>query len=552
MSFLTLFKKIFHIIYNICTQVGLFTFACFGFIVYHVFSALKPVLGGLGGLFSRKNKREKDSSFAGLYKNARAQRSIFGFLGSFFQGFFSGLRRSQNVWIKIFNHVAPVGAAIVLLFTVLTFAKFDFVLEVTVDGMHLGYVDNETVFDEAVTGYKQSIAMESESEPPLVPEFHVRMVSNARLCDASVLSRILISNSSAYADSYGFYAGDVLLFVSSDKDAIYSELENILAKHKVVTTGERVTFVDNIRVLPGLYPAEKVKSGAEIIPLLNTENIESKTYTAAKGDTFESVASKLHVTTEMLKEQNENITKLKKGDVLKLSTSLPLLSVKTIRDVNIEKDLEFKVVETKNAAYNDDYRSVKVKGQKGKSLITIEQTYINGILTSERVVNTQVITATVDEQIEIGTKRAVAEVVTVPKAPVGDGVTIGNFVWPVGKVTSGRTYVSSFWGDNRGHRGLDIAAPLGTDILAADGGTVVSLNNAGSGYGLSIIVQHDNGVKTLYAHCSAIRVTAGQKVTRGQVIGAVGSTGRSTGNHLHFEVLVNDTRVDPAPYLNLK
>ena len=549
MRFSALLKNIFHIIYSVCAQVGLFTAACFGFIIYHICSAFKPVFRSMVKAFSGKKTPERGSSFAGLYTNARAQSSIWGFAGSFTKGFFSGLRRSQNIWIRIFNHVAPVGAALVLLFTVLTFAKFDFVLEVTVDGQHFGYVNNEEVFNEAVTGYKQSVAMESETEPLLVPEFHVRMVSNARISDAASMSRMLINNSSAYNHGYGFYAGDVLLCVSSDQKVIYSELENILGKHKTINEGERVTFIDDIKVVPGLYPAEKVKTGTEIVSLLNTANTEKLSYTVDKGDTVESVASKLHVTPETLKEQNNGVSALKKGDVLTLSTSLPLLSVKTVRDFKSERELDYKVVENKTSAYDDGYRSVKIKGQKGKALITTEQTIVNGVLTAERVVNTQVLMAAVDEEIEVGTKRIV---VTMPATPEGDGVAKGNYVWPVGKVVEGRTYVSAFWGDNRGHRGLDIAAPRGTDILAADGGTVVGINSAGSGYGLSIVIQHDNGIKTLYAHCNAIGVQIGQKVTRGQVIGKVGSTGRSTGNHLHFEILINDVRVNPAPYLNLK
>ena len=103
-----------------------------------------------------------------------------------------------------------------------------------------------------------------------------------------------------------------------------------------------------------------------------------------------------------------------------------------------------------------------------------------------------------------------------------------------------------FTGEVTYHSGTDIAAPAGTPILAAADGTVTIANGAdpwGGSYGYYIKLDHGEGIETLYAHCSAIAVTVGQQVRQGEVIGYVGSTGNSTGNHLHFEVWVNGQRV---------
>lgn len=100
------------------------------------------------------------------------------------------------------------------------------------------------------------------------------------------------------------------------------------------------------------------------------------------------------------------------------------------------------------------------------------------------------------------------------------------------------------------HAGVDLAAPGGSPIVAAMSGRVI-LARAGSGYGNYIIVDHGNGYATLYAHCSKLLVKKGQSVSRGQKIAKVGSTGASTGNHLHFEVRVKGTPVNPAPYIGL-
>ncbi|WP_232699743.1 murein hydrolase activator EnvC family protein [Brevibacillus daliensis] len=107
-----------------------------------------------------------------------------------------------------------------------------------------------------------------------------------------------------------------------------------------------------------------------------------------------------------------------------------------------------------------------------------------------------------------------------------------------------------FTGRTSGHDGLDMAAPKGTTISAAEEGIVIYASTM-RGYGNTVVIQHNNEISTLYGHIreGGIKVSVGQKVKRGQKIAEVGSTGRSTGNHLHFTVLKNGRSVDPAPYL---
>lgn len=114
------------------------------------------------------------------------------------------------------------------------------------------------------------------------------------------------------------------------------------------------------------------------------------------------------------------------------------------------------------------------------------------------------------------------------------------------------SYVSSEYGSRWGttHTGIDLAAPAGTHIYSWRSGTVTFAGWSG-GYGNFIIVDHGDGFVTRYAHCSKIAVTKGQTVSQGQVIGYVGTTGNSTGNHLHFEVKVNGNFVNPRNYLSI-
>lgn len=135
-------------------------------------------------------------------------------------------------------------------------------------------------------------------------------------------------------------------------------------------------------------------------------------------------------------------------------------------------------------------------------------------------------------------------------APAPGSSSVSGFQWPVnGSVTSGFGYrVHPIYGTRRLHQGLDISGGSGTPIAAAKSGTVISAGWRG-GYGNAVVISHGSGVTTLYAHQSSMNVTSGQQVGRGDIIGWVGSTGASTGPHLHFEVRINGSAVDPRPYL---
>ncbi|HXF97814.1 MAG TPA: M23 family metallopeptidase, partial [Gaiellaceae bacterium] len=126
----------------------------------------------------------------------------------------------------------------------------------------------------------------------------------------------------------------------------------------------------------------------------------------------------------------------------------------------------------------------------------------------------------------------------------GSSTSSAGFVWPVnGPVVSGFGMRAG-----RMHEGIDIAASTGTPIRAAAAGTVIHAGWLG-GYGNLVVLDHGNGLATAYAHASAILVSVGQRVAQGETIALVGSTGNSSGPHLHFEVRVNGAAVDPLAYL---
>lgn len=138
-------------------------------------------------------------------------------------------------------------------------------------------------------------------------------------------------------------------------------------------------------------------------------------------------------------------------------------------------------------------------------------------------------------------------------APDTSTVT-GSYIWPL---PSSRLITSLFgnrvhpeYGTVKFHKGVDIDASVGASIVAADGGTVVTVGNDPAGYGIYVAIYHSGGRSTLYAHMNAAAVTVGQTVTQGQVIGYAGSSGVSTGPHLHFEIAVDGALHNPLGYFS--
>lgn len=276
--------------------------------------------------------------------------------------------------------------------------------------------------------------------------------------------------------------------------------------------------------ISGLSPSAVLSAATEnegTGTITNDRRIEITEYTIGVGDTISTVAQKFGISEDTILWENDLTKKtvLKPGQVLKI---LP---------------------ET----------GVSHKVSKGETIYSIAKKY--GVF-PQPIVNYPSNTFVNDETFSL----AVGQVLIIPdgtppaEAPAeprylarktpdaGSGVGLGNFVWPAGgHISQGFKWY---------HRGLDIANRGAPDVLAADSGTVtISGWPDNTGYGLRVLVDHGNGMTTMYAHLQKVYVTVGQRVARGNAIGQMGSTGRSTGTHLHFEIRRNGAAVDPTEYL---
>ncbi len=196
-------------------------------------------------------------------------------------------------------------------------------------------------------------------------------------------------------------------------------------------------------------------------------------------------------------------------------------------------------------------QKVEVEGKEGTKEVTKKVVKENGCQVDEEILEENVIEEPQEEIVLTGTKNY-----------EGYGGETGNYssdnvsydttaVYDTLKIPVDSVYVSSSFGQRWGrlHSGIDLALAQGSPIYAADSGTVYFSGTSG-GYGNLVKIDHGNGMQTYYAHCSSLLVSPGQHVERGEKIALVGSTGNSTGPHLHFEVIINGSCVDPAAFLD--
>lgn len=314
---------------------------------------------------------------------------------------------------------------------------------------------------------------------------------------------------------------------------LLNELKN---EYSVVEEGEkllRVSFAEDVDLIEKEVPVNKVFSKEEAYNLIKIGTDKPEKYIVCEGDNLWSIARKHDMyVDDIMRTNNLKNENLQLEQELILVTSKPYINV--VAQVEGEK-VETIPYETKTEIDKNSTSSVRIKqaGIDGEKKINYVATKVNGVLEKQDIKEETILKKAVAKIVVKGTKVQVAS----------RGGGSGALDWPAyGPITS---YYGSRSG---GHTGLDIGAGSGTAIKAADSGTVTQACYQG-GYGKMIVINHGNGIVTRYAHCSAINVSVGENVSKGTVIGKVGSTGNSTGPHLHFEVLVNGSFKNPLSYL---
>lgn len=337
----------------------------------------------------------------------------------------------------------------------------------------------------------------------------------------------------------------VTTFVGTESYQLYMNDEQV----KIETTG---TIIDNVYI-DETITIKKVKIPVnEVIYsdvssltqyLLFGENYEPKTYTVKLGDTIETVSYNNKINIEEFLIANPEFSSadnlLYPGQVVSIGIVNPRLSVVVETTTVKDQETEIRVDEKKDPNMVIGEEKIIQNGEPGLERVTIRTKKINGATDMVEPLGKEELKPMIPKIVLVGSKYLSNVGGPYWSWPTESGwVITSNYAWRYNPVTGAREH----------HQALDIAGPgFWSDIYAVNNGTVMAIqtgqyNNLGStglaSYGNYVIINHNNGYYTLYAHMSAVNTRVGATVERGQVIGYMGSTGNSTGPHLHLEVWV--------------
>lgn len=282
-----------------------------------------------------------------------------------------------------------------------------------------------------------------------------------------------------------------------------------------------------------------VDDTAQMMATLSEVALREAPYTVQKGDDIETISALFEMTEDRLCELNPDVdfsVMPEIGQVITVEQMCPLLRVLTTEKAEFTRRVLPERETVENDAMYAGQEEIVQEGIPGEESVVAEVVQRYGVRVDSTDLEVTTITEAVPLIVAVGT-------IEVPELPAGC-----LFIWPIsGHVSSDFGYRYIF-GENNFHRGVDIAAPHGQLIGAADAGTVLFVGQRGT-YGNLVVVSHSNGFVTYYAHCSSFLVSIGDTVQRGQAVARVGSTGRTTGPHCHFEVRYDNVPIDPLLYL---
>lgn len=439
--------------------------------------------------------------------------------------------------------------------------SLEIIYHVYADGVRVGAVDDresiDKIKDAVINDYQKNyedINLIVGVDITLIPEYvfvsktntksTLKKLENKLIVKAEAVALVVDGKEAGYVRSEQDYEEVSkqlkLQYVTEDELAKVSQ-----AKEEDLTLGEPsigenlildVRFSKQIETKKMAVEPQKVLSVEEAIKQLNLGTLEDEIYLVEPGDVLSTIAEAHEISIQDILVLNPNITEntlLQIGAELNVTVYEPIVKVIVEEAKKVQEEIPFQTKTKDNANMWKGDTKVQQQGQEGERVVEYSITRENGRIIETIIVNENILKEPVERIVLRGTK-------------VSTSRGSGKLSWPaVGGYIS--SYQGARWG--RFHKGIDIARPTNRNILAADNGTIVSAGWSG-GYGNQIVVNHNNGIRTSYSHLSSISVKVGQTVAKGRKIGVMGSTGNSTGIHLHFEVYQNGNLKNPMSYLN--
>ncbi|MBK5245817.1 MAG: peptidoglycan DD-metalloendopeptidase family protein [Peptostreptococcaceae bacterium] len=410
--------------------------------------------------------------------------------------------------------------------------------EYSYNGRVLGVVKNQEDVLKLLDVVTEQLTKEYNAEVKIDRKLDIafeRVISvNREIDDSEEVLNKLSYMQDMKVNAFGIYVNDNRQAIISSKETAKQVLESIKTRY-INNSGsseyESVGFAENVEIKVVQTKLGRIQNSEDVLKKILTGAVQTKVHIVEPGDTFSGVSKKYGIKSSVLSDSNPGINpeRLSIGLEIVLTHAVPLITVQTVEVATYMEPIAFeKTTEDSSNMYKGEQR-VRVKGIVGEKEVVARIIKNNGIELSKTELESTVIEEPVKEVMLVGTKAL----------PSLQGS--GTYIYPVVGARLTQRY-SSY------HRAIDLALPVGNRIRASDGGTVISAGYSGS-YGYVVRINHGGNRVTLYAHCSKILVKAGEKVYQGQHIANSGNTGRSTGPHVHFEVIVNGVQKNPLNYI---
>lgn len=418
-----------------------------------------------------------------------------------------------------------------------------------VNGQKIGMVASadkgQQIIKDILTKRGEAIGKVAKTHDLL--EYETVRVKKVELLDAMSTDKDLQNVLTSYIDGYALeIAGTqvAILPTQDDVQTLLKKYQDFYTKPSDDNQVLSVEFSESIATKPVEVQPDQVILLDQALKELIDGKVNTTEYTAQANDSWWLIARKNDMKTKDVLAGNPGMTedsKIQPGQKIKLVSVSPYLTVMSKGTLTNTETIAYDIVTTTDTNLASGKTVVKEPGSDGAKVVTYSYQQKNGQTISKQVIEEKV------------TKQPVTQVVS--KGPGLTAVSLASAVSRGSNISTGiawplRGPINSRYGYRSGslHTGLDIGGGTGSSYTAAASGKVVSAG-WGGGYGLMILIDHGNGIQTRYAHSSKLLVSVGQQVKQGQSIGLVGSTGYSTGPHLHFEIIINGSTVNPSSYL---
>ena len=519
-----------HIFKSLLNTVKTFTiFTCI-----KSFYLLKKLSNVIKHIFIRMLEQPEDTvfRFSGHYNEQIDDVGLFKAMGYAIKNTWS----KRKILSSIFNYIAPV-VSVAFLITLISYgSKQSYVLSVECNGKLIGYVDTEATAQEAEQALQERIKyVDDDTEIKIQPKLEVLKASHERpVSDPDEIANNLIKSTDVpFVECYGFYINGQFNGAINDKSSVENLLNKKLSEYQKKNPEATVSFIDDFEFKSGFYLENGLIDAETLCSKLDGYKQSEGKYKVVRGDTFTGISQQFGIPVSELMAMNPKVGEnLAVGQELLVNRAKPFISVEVVKTEKTIDKIPFARKTKDNPDQYKSYSKTIQAGKNGERQVFANVTYIDDEVVKKDIISAEILKKPVDQIVEVGSKKT------------------ENFLWPTtgaNKISAYYGYTSAYFGGSTFHAGIDISCPTGTHVKSVMSGTVTCAAWSGD-YGYLVVIDHGNGYSTYYAHNSYLNVRKGQYVDQGTWISNVGSTGRSTGPHLHFEVRMNGKTTNPMNY----